>query len=258
MPRGHCSELVTCQYANFSYGPEEEQKGWEVRHDWTRSSRMKKLRTGEDTPEVSPDFLARKTNSWNMINIQAQAQQAQRISLQEQGFSLEDKAIVVSGGARGLGLVWIEALLEAGATIHAIDSLPLPVQDLESGFSQVAKRAKDLGTSLHYRRVDVRNVPALNQILEHIANGAGRLGGIIAAAGINHETPAIDYSMEETDICMIASMSATIANKGILALVYNPSKAAVVQLAHNLAMEWSKYRIRVNTLSPGYTLTQML
>lgn len=88
-------------------------------------------------------------------------------------------------------------------TVHAIDSLPLPVQDLESGFSQVAKRAKDLGTSLHYRRVDVRDVPALNRILEHIANGAGRLGGIIAAAGINHETPAIDYSMEETE-CMMS------------------------------------------------------
>lgn len=31
-------------------------------------------------------------------------------------FSLKDKVIVVSGGARGLGLVQIEALLEAGAT----------------------------------------------------------------------------------------------------------------------------------------------
>lgn len=42
--------------------------------------------------------------------------------------------------------------------------------------------------------------------------------------------------------------------------VYNPSKAAVVriQLACNLAMEWGEYGIRVNTLSPGYILTQML
>lgn len=31
-------------------------------------------------------------------------------------FSLKDKVIVVSGGARGLGLVQAEALLEAGAT----------------------------------------------------------------------------------------------------------------------------------------------
>ncbi|KAH6950440.1 hypothetical protein DER45DRAFT_648976 [Fusarium avenaceum] len=40
--------------------------------------------------------------------------------------------------------------------------------------------------------------------------------------------------------------------------VYNPSKAAVVQLARNLAMEWGEYGIRINTLSPGYILTQVL
>ncbi|EXA54065.1 oxidoreductase [Fusarium oxysporum f. sp. raphani 54005] len=202
-------------------------------------------------------------------------------------FSLKDKAIVVSGGARGLGLVQIEALIEAGATVHAVDILPSPVEDPKSNFSQVSDRARELGTSLHYHQVDVRDVPDLNRIFEDIANGAGRLDGLIAAAGINHETPAIDYSMEETErmmsinftgafmtaqaaarqmirlkrpgsIVMIASMSATIANKGMLAPVYNPSKAAVVQLARNLAMEWGEHGIRVNTLSPGYILTQML
>lgn len=39
---------------------------------------------------------------------------------------------------------------------------------------------------------------------------------------------------------------------------YNPSKAAVIQLARNLAAEWGQYGIRVNTLSPGYILTAML
>ncbi|SCV51341.1 related to D-arabinitol 2-dehydrogenase [Fusarium fujikuroi] len=202
-------------------------------------------------------------------------------------FSLKDKVIVVSGGARGLGLVQIEALLEAGATVHAVDRLPSPVEDPKSNFSQVSDRGRELGTSLHYHQVDVRDVPGLNRIFEDIANGAGRLDGLIAAAGINHETPAIDYSMEETErmmsinftgafmtaqaaarqmirlrkpgsIVMIASMSATIANKGMLAPVYNPSKAAVVQLALNLAMGWGEHGIRVNTLSPGYILTQML
>ncbi|KAG7422369.1 L-xylulose reductase [Fusarium oxysporum f. sp. rapae] len=174
-------------------------------------------------------------------------------------FSLKDKVIVVSGGARGLGLVQTEALLEAGATVHAVDRLPSPVEDPKSNFSQVSDRARELGTSLHYHQVDVRDVPGLNRIFEDIANGAGRLNGLIAAAGINHETPAIDYSMEEAErmmsinftgafmtaqaaarqmirlkqpgsIVMIASMSATIANKGMLAPVYNPSKAATPSL----------------------------
>jgi NAD(P)-dependent dehydrogenase (short-subunit alcohol dehydrogenase family) len=46
--------------------------------------------------------------------------------------------------------------------------------------------------------------------------------------------------------------------------VYNSSKAAVIQLARNLAMEWSPIRkdgtggIRVNCISPGHILTPMV
>lgn len=201
-------------------------------------------------------------------------------------FSLKDKVIVVSGGARGLGLVQIEACLEAGAKVYALDRLGEPESD--SHFAKVAQRAREeLGTSLTYFQVDVRDNAQLNKIIEDIANENNRLDGLIAAAGINQETPALEYTAEDTDrmmsinftgcfmtaqavarqmvrlkqpgsILMIASMSGTIANKGMIAPVYNPSKAAVVQLARNLASEWGQYGIRVNTLSPGYILTQML
>lgn len=40
--------------------------------------------------------------------------------------------------------------------------------------------------------------------------------------------------------------------------MYNASKAGVIQLARSLAAEWGQYGIRVNTISPGYILTQML
>lgn len=38
---------------------------------------------------------------------------------------------------------------------------------------------------------------------------------------------------------------------------YNASKAAVIQLARNLASEWGEHGIRVNTISPGYIVTAM-
>lgn len=65
-------------------------------------------------------------------------------------------------------------------------------------------------------------------------------------------------------ICLIASMSGTIANRGFIAPVYNSSKAAVVQLTRNLAMEWGRINedgsggIRVNSLSPGHIVTPMV
>ena len=56
----------------------------------------------------------------------------------------------------------------------------------------------------------------------------------------------------------IASMSGFVANKGLITPVYNSSKAAVIQLGRNLAMEWGKEGIRVNSLCPGHIITPMV
>lgn len=132
-------------------------------------------------------------------------------------------------------------------SVHCIDRLPDPTSDPESEFSRVAKRAKEeLNTSLTYHELDIRNVPELNNIFRGIADERGRLDGCLAAAGINYESPALDYTSEEADrmmsinvsgafmtaqaaarqmvrlgtpgsICMIASMSGTVANRGMFA-----------------------------------------
>ncbi|KAJ0347104.1 hypothetical protein COL154_005788 [Colletotrichum chrysophilum] len=199
-------------------------------------------------------------------------------------FSLHGKVIVVSGGARGLGLTQAEALLEAGATVHAIDRLPKPDPD----FEKVALRAEtELATTLTYHQVDVRDVASLNEIVAGIADKHGRLDGLIAAAGIQQETPALEYKAEDVDrmmgvnvtgcfmtaqavarqmirlntpgsIVLIASMSGTVANRGLICPAYNASKAAVLQLGRNLAAEWGVHNIRVNTISPGYIVTAMV
>ncbi len=46
--------------------------------------------------------------------------------------------------------------------------------------------------------------------------------------------------------------------KGLICPAYNASKAGVVQLARNLASEWGEHGIRVNTISPGYIVTEMV
>lgn len=154
-------------------------------------------------------------------------------------FSLNDKVILVSGAARGLGLTQAEALLEAGATVYALDRLSDPSPD----FFRIQKRAaEELGTALYYRQIDVRDVEGLNQIVEDIGESHGRMDGLIAAAGIQQETTALDYTAQDANlmfeinitgvfmtaqavakqmiqfgnggsIALIASMSATIANR---------------------------------------------
>ena len=125
------------------------------------------------------------------------------------------------------------------STVYALDRLETPSPD----FARIQERAQsELGTSLHYRRIDVRDVEQLNTIVEEIANAHGRLDGLIAAAGIQQETPALEYTAKDSDmmmsinvtgcfmtaqaaakqmvrfgnggsIVMIASMSGTIANR---------------------------------------------
>lgn len=106
----------------------------------------------------------------------------------------------------------------------------------------IQERAKALGTELHYRRIDVRDTELLNSVVESIANTEGRMDGLVAAAGIQQETPALEYSAKDSNtmfevnvtgvfmtaqavakqmirfgnggsIAMIASMSGTIVNR---------------------------------------------
>ena len=154
-------------------------------------------------------------------------------------FNLTDKVILVSGAARGLGLTQTEALLEAGATVYALDRLSDPSTD----YYRVQKRAaEELGTTLYYRQIDVRDVEGLNKVVGEIGDKHGKMDGLLAAAGIQQETPALEYTAKDVNmmmevnvtgifmtaqavakqmirfgsggsICFIASMSAHVANR---------------------------------------------
>ncbi|KAI1497255.1 D-arabinitol 2-dehydrogenase [Biscogniauxia marginata] len=205
-------------------------------------------------------------------------------------FDLGGRVFVVTGAAQGLGLALAEALVEAGGKVYCLDR----EEHADEHFEEAKRRVvPEWGGSLFYRQIDVQDTVQLDEIITAIADESQRLDGVIAAAGIQQVTPAAEY--EEADvarmmainytgvlmtakaaanqmfkyrchgsICLIASMSGSVANKGMLTSVYNSSKAAVIQLARNLAMEWSPIRedgtggIRVNCISPGHILTPMV
>jgi NAD(P)-dependent dehydrogenase (short-subunit alcohol dehydrogenase family) len=141
--------------------------------------------------------------------------------------------------------------------------------------------------SLHYHHVDVRQSENLRETVAKIARQKNRLDGLVAAAGVQQTKAAVDYTAEEVtqmmdinftgvfmtatavakemialgshgSIVLVASMSGLIANKGLICPVYNASKAAVMQLTRNLAMEWGPKGIRVNSLCPGHVITPMV
>ncbi|TKA57584.1 hypothetical protein B0A49_10725 [Cryomyces minteri] len=161
-------------------------------------------------------------------------------------YNLTDKVVLVSGAARGLGLTQAEALLEVGATgaieiVYALDRLPEPSAD----FPKIQERAeKELGTSLHYRQIDVRDTASLLRTVADIAVQHGRLDGLIAAAGIQQETPALEYTAKDADRVFKVNITgafitaqAAAKQMGLICSAYNASKAAVIQLARNLTSE---------------------
>jgi NAD(P)-dependent dehydrogenase (short-subunit alcohol dehydrogenase family) len=58
-------------------------------------------------------------------------------------------------------------------------------------------------------------------------------------------------------IINVASMSGQIVNRPQQHAHYNASKAGVVQVTRTLAAEWAPHGVRVNTISPGHTVTPM-
>lgn len=59
-------------------------------------------------------------------------------------------------------------------------------------------------------------------------------------------------------IITLSSISASIVNRPQYQVVYNTSKAAVGMMTKCLAAEWATRKIRVNAISPGYMMTDMV
>lgn len=206
-------------------------------------------------------------------------------------FDLKGRVFVVTGAARGLGLTLAEALVEAGGKVYCLDIFPEP----DESFAEAQRRViSEWGGSLEYRQQDVTDPDSLNAQFDSIASTHQQLDGVISCAGIQQITPALDYTLEDMtrmmkvnysgtfltaqaaarqmfkyrcagSVVLIASVSGSVANRGLLSPAYNSSKAAVVQLARSLAMEWSPTSkddgtggIRVNCISPGNILTPMV
>ena len=152
-------------------------------------------------------------------------------------FNLQDHVIIVTGGGRGLGLALAGAVYQGGAKVHCLDRLPQPHEDFHA-----VQRETDsaLGGTLNYHQVDVTDTKALQGLISDIAGQHERMDGLIAAAGVQRQCPALEYPVEQIremmevnyvavytsaqevarqmikwrtpgPMCLIASMSATVS-----------------------------------------------
>lgn len=203
-------------------------------------------------------------------------------------FDLSNRTVLVTGGARGLGLTIAHALVEAGADVIAFDLL----EPVEPEWSAAQAAAASHGVTLAYAPLDVTDSDGVEAAVRAAFGSARRpVRGLFHAAGIQLQRAAVDYTPAEIrriidvdltgaflvsaafarafakentydggrmgSVVLVASMSGRVANAGLECAAYNAAKAGCIQLARNFAMEWGPLGLRVNTLSPGYIRTAL-
>ncbi|CAL3970010.1 hypothetical protein PZA11_006329 [Diplocarpon coronariae] len=204
-------------------------------------------------------------------------------------FSLEGKVGVVTGGARGLGLVMSQALVISGADVAIVD---LNKEEAEKQAAQLIEAfvKENPGTdkvpkvTAHY--ADVSSQESVEAAIAEIIEQHGRIDNLVTSAGFTENFEAINYPIDRVrklwgvnvdgtylfaiavakhlmerkapgSMVFIGSMSGSIVNVPQPQAPYNAAKAAVRHLASSLAVEWAHANIRVNCISPGYMLTAL-
>lgn len=186
---------------------------------------------------------------------------------------------VITGGGRGIGLTVARALAADGRKVALLDLL-------DTVTATAAQISDEFGVGAVGLRVDVTDQDAVNAAFDRVAAELGTPQVLLTAAGIEingdsidvtaaHWRKVIDVNLTGTffaaqafgrgllanqlsgSAVLIASMSGLIVNVPQWAASYNSSKAAVAHLAKSLAVEWAASGIRVNSMSPGYVLTDL-
>ncbi|MGW1617661.1 mycofactocin-coupled SDR family oxidoreductase [Streptomyces sp. NPDC002172] len=206
---------------------------------------------------------------------------------------VQDKAVFITGAARGQGRAQAVRLAAEGADIIAVDlcediatnGYPLATEaDLEETVRQVEK----LGRRIVARRADVRDPAALKAAVAEGVSELGRLDAVVAQAGIcplgpeqtaqafldavtvdfNGVVHAVDAALphlpDGASIIATGSIAglipATVDNpaNGPGGLGYSFAKRQVAAFVHDLATVLLSRRIRVNAVHPTNVNTDML
>jgi NAD(P)-dependent dehydrogenase (short-subunit alcohol dehydrogenase family) len=181
----------------------------------------------------------------------------------------DGRAVVVTGGATGLGFGIAERLIAEGATVYIVGRR-------EAELTDAAQRLGDAAVAVV---ADVTSAEDLDRLYATVAERSGALHAVVANAGGPSFGTIETYTGEELDASFavnlravaftvqkalpllseggaVVLMSSIEGERGSVGLgAYAAMKAAQQSMARTWANELSARRIRVNAISPGVVYT---
>jgi len=180
-----------------------------------------------------------------------------------------DKVVLVTGGRSGIGFGIAKLFLELGATVFICSR---KAELLQKACEDLSAYGKCLS-----KVCDIRKEEEINALAEFINAEAGKLDILVNNAGGQFPTLAEDVSTNGWNAVinnnlngtfyMIKQMfnsffkpqlNGTIVNitanvhRGFPGMVHTgAARAGVENLTKTLALEWAKYKVRINAVAPG-------
>jgi glucose 1-dehydrogenase len=190
--------------------------------------------------------------------------------------SFQDQVAIVTGAGQGIGLEICRQLVRGGAKVV--------LNDIDDALT-----AKAAASISHDRNIclplagDASNIQFIQRMVSETARQFGRLDIAIANAGITLFGSFFEYKPEDFNtllklnlsgsffltqaasiemkksgaagrILLMSSVTGHQAHKNLAA--YGMTKAALEMLAKTLVLELSPYKITINAIAPGATLTE--
>ena len=182
------------------------------------------------------------------------------------------KVVVVTGGTGGIGTTVVKELLAANAAVAVVYRSEAKLAAAQAAF-------EGLGTVKYYQ-LDTADVAAMKPCVAKIVAEMGEIAGLVQLAGAMGGKPGLEITTEDWDSLMNTNARGTfffmqavvdgsmkknggsIVNIASMAGIrgmcppiqgahYGASKAAVVAVGMQAAVEWAELGIRCNTIVPG-------
>ena len=195
-------------------------------------------------------------------------------------FDLSGKRALVTGASSGIGRKVALAYVQAGAEVA------LAARHLD-GLQALAEEIATAGGKALPISCDVTRQDQVSAMVERICAELGGIDIAVCNAGIVSVTPMLDMPLAEFEriqntnvtgvfltaqaaaramvaqgtggsVITTASMSGHIINIPQQVGHYCTSKAAVIHLTKAMAVELAPHNIRVNSISPGYIVTELV